>query len=61
LLVVRNDDSAKRTVAAQNHVASTLALKHEASPRQGSANFAPGEVGGQFGHGVFRLLTTQRG
>jgi hypothetical protein len=50
LLVVGYDNPRMRFVAAEDHVAATLAPKHEAYLFQGGPHFSAGQVGRKFGH-----------
>jgi hypothetical protein len=51
LLVVGNNGSRVRLMAAKHHVASGLSAKNEAGALQGGANFTTREIGWELGHG----------
>src|SRR5450830_225521 len=46
----RHDNPDMRFVAAEDHVAATLAAKHEACPFQGGSHFSAGQVDRKLGH-----------
>ena len=50
LLVIGYDDPGMRLVAAENHVAATLAAEHEACSFQGGPHFSAGQVDRKLGH-----------
>jgi hypothetical protein len=49
LLVVGYDNSGMRFVAAEDHVAATLAAEHEACTFQGGSHFSAGQVDRKLG------------
>jgi hypothetical protein len=50
LLVVGHDNPNMRLVAAENHMAATLAAEHEACPFQGGPRFSAGQLDRKLGH-----------